>query len=55
MFMTSSTIATVFVSFVNKDEISVLSAARIINMMTVRNTLNAIVSLEYFLALSIFL
>ena len=54
MVMTFSTMATVFVSVVNKVEISVFRVVRITNTIMVKNTLKAIVSLEYFLALSIF-
>ena len=54
MLMTSSIIGVVFDSVVNNLDISVLKAARKTNMMAVTKTLKAIVSLEYFLALSIF-
>ena len=52
--MTSSIIGVVFDSVVNNLDISVLKAARKTNIMAITNALKAIVSLEYFLALSIF-
>ena len=54
MLMTSSIIGVVFDSVVNNLDISVLKAAKKTNIMAITNALKAIVSLEYFLALSIF-
>ena len=54
MPMTSSIIGVVFDSVVNNLDISVLKAAKKTNIMAITNALKAIVSLEYFLALSIF-
>ena len=50
MGMTSSMMTTVFGSFVNNLDNSVLKAARKTNMMAVASALKIIVSLEYFLA-----